>query len=338
MKARFDRDADLSLLRNRKVAVVGYGSQGRAQSLNLRDSGVDVTVALHPQSKSVSRATSEGFVVVTVPEAVLSCDLIALLTPDTAAPEVYRQDIAPHLRSGQALLFAHGFNIRYGTISPPPGVDVVLVSPKGPGKQLRDLYVAGSGLAALLAVHQDASHQADAMALAYACAIGSGRVGVLDSSFAEETETDLFGEQVVLCGGVVELVKAAFETLVEAGYQPEVAYFECFHELKLVVDLMHHQGLRGMREIISDTAEWGGYVSGPRVVNESTRECMRRVLADIRDGSFARAWVDEDAKGRPEFRRLRELERGLGVEVVGARLRQLMTRAPMPRDAEEKTK
>ena len=334
MAIRYDQNADLDLIRQKSVAVVGYGAQGRAQALNLRDSGVGVTVALYSGSKSWSVAENEGFGVVTVAEATQNSDVIMMLAPDTEQPRIYRDQMVSQLRAGQTLMFSHGFNIRYATIEPPGDIDVSLVSPKGPGKQLRDTFVAGEGLAALLAVHQDVSGSADSLALSYACAIGAGRAGVLDSTFREETETDLFGEQAVLCGGVVELVKAAFQTLIEAGYQPEVAYFECFHELKLVVDLMHSGGLAGMRKVISDTAEWGGYVSGPRVVGEESRRGMAAILSDIQDGSFAREWIAEDARGRPKFQRLRTEEAKLSVERIGASLRQLMCEERPPGKAD----
>lgn len=321
---RYEKAADLGLIRDKKVAVVGYGSQGHAHALNLKDSGVDVRVGLQPNSKSRDKARADGLPVLDVKDAAREADVVMLLAPDTAQPAIYQEAIRPGLVPGKTLMFAHGFNIRFGTISPPPEVDVSMVAPKGPGHRVRETYVEGGGVPALLAVHQDASGQADAVALAYAAALGAGRAGVLTTTFAEETETDLFGEQAVLCGGVSELVKAGFQTLVDAGYQPEVAYFECLHELKLIVDLMYRGGLSYMRYSISDTAEYGDYVSGPRVVGEASRRAMRELLSEIKDGSFARRWIAENASGRAEFEAKRKAERELLIEQVGARLREMM--------------
>jgi ketol-acid reductoisomerase len=321
---RFDQDVDPAVARGQRVAVVGYGSQGHAHALNLRDSGVDVCVALRPNSPSRRRALDAGLRVVEIDEATRSCELISLLLPDTAQPDVFNRDILPHLQPGQAVVFAHGFNVHFRTLLPPPSIDVLLVAPKGPGHRLRESFLEGGGLPALIAVHQDATGSADARALAYAWGIGCARVGMLDTTFAEETETDLFGEQAVLCGGVVELVKASFATLVTAGYQPEVAYFECMHELKLVADLMYRGGLTYLRHAISDTAEWGGYVSGPRVVDGDTRQRLQAILADIQDGTFARSLVAETAAGSPNLRASRAEERTLPIESVGAQLRAMM--------------
>jgi ketol-acid reductoisomerase len=320
----YDQDADLSLLDGKTVAIIGYGSQGHAHALNLRDSGVSVVVGLHEGSKSRAKAEAEGLRVLSVSEAAEIAQFIMLLIPDTKQAAVYRSEIAPHLQPGDTLMFAHGFNIRYGQIVPPEGVDVSMVAPKGPGHRLRETFVEGVGIPCLLAVQQDASGKAKANALAYAKAIGGTRAGVLETTFAEETETDLFGEQVILCGGVTALVKAAFETLVEAGYQPEVAYFECLHELKLIVDLLYQGGMSYMWYSVSDTAEYGGYLSGDRVVTDETRRAMRQILSEIRNGSFAEQWIEENANGLPNFLARRRAERAHPVEDVGARLREMM--------------
>jgi len=320
----YDRDVDRSLIRNKKVAVVGYGSQGHAHARNLCDSGVEVVVGLRPGSRSRARAEADGLRVESVADAAAWADTIMLLAPDTEQPRIYAEEIAPHLRPGKTLMFAHGFNIRYGTITPPPGVDVSMVAPKAPGHRVRELFAEGGGTPCLLAVYQDASGSARANALAYAWAIGGTRAGVLETTFAEETETDLFGEQAVLCGGVSALVRAAFETLVEAGYQPEVAYFECLHELKLIVDLMYRGGLNYMRYSVSDTAEHGDYVSGQRIVSEETRYEMSQVLKEIQDGSYARNWIAENEKGRPWFEAERQRQQSHLIEQVGASLREMM--------------
>ena len=320
----YDRDADRSLIRDKKVAIVGYGSQGHAHALNLRDSGVNVAVGLRPGSRSWPRVEAEGLRVMSVADAAAWADTIMILAPDTAQPRIYHQEIAPHLRPGKTLMYAHGFNIRYGTIEPPPGVDVSMVAPKAPGHRVREVYTEGGGTPCLLAVHQDASGSARANALAYAWAIGGTRAGVLETTFAEETETDLFGEQTVLCGGVSSLVKAAFETLVEAGYQPEIAYFECLHELKLIVDLMYRGGLNYMRYSVSDTAEHGDYVSGQRIVSEETRYEMSQILKEIQDGTYARNWIAENENGRPWFEDERQRQQHHLIEEVGASLREMM--------------
>jgi ketol-acid reductoisomerase len=320
----YDKDADLSLIRNKRVAVVGYGSQGHAHALNLKESGVAVKVGLPPTSKSIAKAKAAGLEVAAVPEAAAWADVIMVLAPDTVQAKLYEQDIAPHLAAGKALLFAHGFNIRFGTITPRKDVDVAMVAPKGPGHRVRETYQAGGGVPALLAVHQDATGTAKHVALSYASALGAGRAGVLETTFAEETETDLFGEQAVLCGGVSELVKAGFETLTAAGYQPEVAYFECLHELKLIVDLMYRGGLSYMRYSVSDTAEYGDYVSGPRLVDAKVKDTMKKVLEDIQNGTFAKRWIEENENGRPWFNETRKRETEGQIETVGEKLRSMM--------------
>jgi ketol-acid reductoisomerase len=320
----YDSDAAIERLQNRPIAIIGYGSQGHAHALNLRDSGLDVHVGLRAGSKSRARAESAGLRLRAVTDAVDEAELIMLLTPDTGQAALYCTDILPHLTAGKTLMFAHGFNIRYGRITPPAGVDVSMVAPKAPGHRVREVFVEGGGVPALVAVHQDASGHALDDALAYAKAIGCTRAGVLLTTFAEETETDLFGEQAVLCGGVSALVKAGFETLVEAGYQPEVAYFECMHELKLIVDLLYQGGLNYMRYSVSDTAEFGDYVAGPRIVDERARATMRELLADIRDGSFAQRWIEENDSGGASFARRRQQETVHEIERVGRDLRRMM--------------
>jgi ketol-acid reductoisomerase len=316
--------ADLERLSGKRVAVIGYGSQGHAHALNLRDSGIGVVVGLHEGSASAERARAAGLRVGTVDEAAREADLVSVLIPDPVAPTVYRERIAPHLGPGDTLLFAHGFNVHYGEIAPPEGVDTILVAPKSPGDMVRREFQAGRGVPALVAVHQDASGHAPATALAYAAALGCTRAGVLETTFADETETDLFGEQAVLCGGFSALVKAGFDTLVEAGYDPRLAYFECLHELKLIVDLAYANGLSGMRAEVSDTAEFGDYVSGGRVVGEQSREAMREILAEIRSGAFARRWVEEWNSGGACFRSMRQREGGHLIDEVGVGLRSRM--------------
>jgi ketol-acid reductoisomerase len=313
------------LIQEKRVAIIGYGSQGHAHALNLRDSGVIVRVGLPATSRSRTKAEVQGFIVSSVAEAAAWGDVIMVLVPDTSQPKLYREAILPHLTPGKTLMFAHGFNIRYGTISLPGGIDVSMIAPKSPGHRVREVFVEGGGTPSLLAVHQDASGSAKALALSYAMGIGATRAGVIETTFAEETETDLFGEQAVLCGGVSALVKAGFETLVEAGYQPEIAYFECLHELKLIVDLMYRGGLNYMRYSVSDTAEHGDYTGGPRIVTAETREEMRRMLAEIRDGTYAEKWIQENEKGRPWFNETRRKEQNQLLEEVGARLRAMMT-------------
>jgi len=320
----YDRDADLSLIRAKRVAIFGYGSQGHAHALNLRDSGVTVRVALPAGSRSRAKASAAGLTVVEPAEAAAWADVLMILVPDTAQAVLYRDAIQPSLAAGKMLMFAHGFNIRFGGIVPPDNVDVTMIAPKSPGHRVRELYVEGGGTPALVAVHQDATGQALALALSYGSAIGVGRAGIVETTFAEETETDLFGEQAVLCGGVSALVKAAFETLVAAGYQPEIAYFECLHELKLIVDLMYRGGLNYMRYSVSDTAEHGDYTGGPRIVTDQTREAMRQMLKEIQSGEYARKWMSEHDAGRPWFNATRARERTQLLETTGAALRQMM--------------
>ncbi len=320
----YDKDTDPSLIRARKVAIIGYGSQGHAHALNLHDNGVDVRVGLRPTSKSWAKAESAGLTVQSVADAAAWADTIMLLAPDTSQAAIYNEAIAPNLKAGKTLMFAHGFNIRYATITPPPDVDVSMVAPKAPGHRVREVFVEGGGTPALLAIHQDASGHAKTDALSYAYALGATRAGVLETTFAEETETDLFGEQAVLCGGVSALVKAGFETLVEAGYQPEIAYFECLHELKLIVDLMYRGGLNYMRYSVSDTAEDGDYTAGPKIVTEDTKHAMYQILQDIQDGSYAMNWIEENEKGRPWFNEQRRLQQDHLIERVGSQLRQMM--------------
>jgi ketol-acid reductoisomerase len=323
-KIYHDNDADLKLIQSKKVAIIGYGSQGHAHALNLKDSGVQVRVGLSLSSTSKNKAQHAGLTVSDVASAADWADVIMVLVPDTTQPDVYQKSIEPYLTAGKTLMFAHGFNIRFGTITPPKDVDVSMIAPKSPGHRVRELYRDGAGTPALLAVHRDASGQARALALSYGKALGVTRAGVLETTFKEETETDLFGEQAVLCGGVSELVKAGFGTLVEAGYQPEIAYFECLHELKLIVDLMYQGGLNYMRYSVSDTAEHGDYTGGPRVITDETRAEMRKMLAEIQDGTYAKKWISENKAGRPWFNATREREQDQLLERVGAKLRELM--------------
>lgn len=320
----YDKDADPNLIKSKEVAIIGYGSQGHAHALNLRDSGVKVVVGLRPGSKSWSQAEAEGLEVKPMDQAAQWADTIMLLTPDTTQPAIYEAHIAPHLGAGKTLMFAHGFNIRYGTITPPAQVDVSMVAPKAPGHRVRELYQEGEGTPSLLAVHQDTSGKAKSNAISYAFALGSTRAGVVETTFTEETETDLFGEQAVLCGGVSGLVKAGFEVLVEAGYQPELAYFECLHELKLIVDLMYRGGLNYMRYSVSDTAEHGDYTGGPKIVTEETKYVMNQMLKEIQDGTYAEAWIEENEAGRPWFNEQRKKEQDHLIEKVGSDLRGMM--------------
>ena len=323
-KMYYDADADLSLLKGKTVAILGYGSQGHAHALNLKDSGVEVVVGLYPGSKSWPKAEAQGLRVATTAEATAQSDIIMMLLPDPAQPAVYRDHVAPNLKAGKMLMFAHGFNIHYGQIVPPADVDITMVAPKAPGHRMREIFVQGPGVPALVAVHQDASEGARALALAYAKGIGCTRAGVLDTTFKEETETDLFGEQVVLCGGVTALVKAAFETLVEAGYQPELAYFECLHELKLIVDLIYEGGMSYMRYSVSDTAEYGDYTRGPRVIDDNVRQTMEEILAEIQEGIFAREWLLENQAGRTVYAALKRQNAQHPIEEVGKDLRAMM--------------
>jgi len=320
----YDSDADPSIIRGRKVAVLGYGSQGHAHSLNLRDSGVDVRVGLRPGSKSRAIAEEQGLRVLDTNEAADEADAIVVLAPDTAQKAMWADGLSEVVRPGDALIFGHGFNVHFGFIAPPEGVDTLLVAPKSPGHIVRRMYERGQGVPGLVAVQQDATGGALGIGMSYAQALGLTRAGVLQTTFAEETETDLFGEQAVLCGGVSHLVQAGFETLVEAGYQPEAAYFECLHELKLIVDMIYEGGLSWMRHSVSDTAEFGDYVTGPRIVTDETKREMKRILAGIQDGTFARQLIDEIENGSPEFTRMRAAGRDHGIERVGRELRAMM--------------
>jgi len=326
----YDDDADLSIIQGRKVAVIGYGSQGHAHALSLRDSGVDVRIGLPEGSKSRAKAEEEGLPVGTPAEVSAEADLIMILAPDTAQRHIYAQDIAPNLADGDAVFFGHGFNIRYGLIEVPSNVDVAMVAPKGPGHLVRRQFVDGKGVPALIAVEQDASGNAQALALSYAKGIGGTRAGVIKTTFKEETETDLFGEQAVLCGGASALVQAGFEVLTEAGYAPEVAYFECLHELKLIVDLMYEGGIARMRYSISDTAEYGDLTRGPRVVTPAVKEEMRKILGEIQDGTFATEWVNEDDAGRGNYKKLQQEGEQHPIEEVGKKLRGLMSWVDRP--------
>ena len=320
----YDDSADLSLIQGKNVAIVGYGSQGHAPALNLKDSGVSVRVALGAGSRSRAKAEADGLTVTSGAEAAAWADVVMVLAPDTKQRAIYDESIAPNLQPGNMLMFAHGFNIRYKTIAPPADIDVTLIAPKAPGHRVREVFLEGGGTPALIAVAQDATGGARNLAMSYAKGLGVTRAGVIETTFAEETETDLFGEQTVLCGGVSALIKAGFETLVEAGYQPEIAYFECMHELKLIVDLIYRGGLNYMRYSVSDTAEHGDYTGGPRVVTDDTREAMRRVLKDIQDGTYAEKWIAEDKAGRPWFMAQRKAEQEHQIETVGRELRGMM--------------
>ena len=323
-KIYYDKDSNLDLIKGKTIGIIGYGSQGHAHAQNLRDSGCHVIVAEAPGSEGWKAAQKAGFKVTSAAEVTKHADIIVMLAPDNLHPLIYHESIEKELSKGKTLMFAHGFNIHYSQIVSPPDVDVSMIAPKGPGHILRRLYIEGSGVPALVAIHQDASGKAKDVALAYAKGIGCSRAGVLETTFAEETETDLFGEQTVLCGGVSSLVKAGFETLVEAGYQPEIAYFECFHELKLIVDLMYQGGLNYMRYSVSDTAEYGDYTRGPRVINDLVKEEMEQILAEIQDGSFAREWILENQAGRPSFNAMKRKEAEHPVEIVGKELRAMM--------------
>lgn len=324
-KMFYEKDTNLDLLKGKKVAVIGYGSQGHAHALNLHESGVDVVVGLYEGSRSWDRVKEAGLEVTTVAEATRVADIVMVLLPDEKAAKVYKEEIAANLEAGNALVFAHGFNIHYGQIVPPANVDVFMVAPKGPGHMVRRTYTEGSGVPCLIAIHQNATGNARDLALAYSNGIGGARAGVLETTFKDETETDLFGEQAVLCGGCTALIKAGFETLVEAGYAPENAYFECLHEMKLIVDLMYQGGMAAMRYSISDTAEYGDYMIGNRIVTDETKKEMKKVLTEIQDGTFARNWLTENQVGRPQFNAVRRMEAEHPIEKVGKELREMMS-------------
>ena len=321
----YDQDADLTLLEGKKVAMIGYGSQGHAHALNLHESGVDVVVGLYEGSKSWNVAKEAGLEVMTASEAAKAASVIMLLLPDEKQAKIYRESIAPYLTKGDYLAFAHGFNIHFGQIAPPEDVNVIMIAPKGPGHTVRSQFQEGKGVPSLIAVHQDPSGNSKEIALAYAKGLGAGRAGIFETSFREETETDLFGEQAVLCGGITALMKAGFDTLVEAGYQPEMAYFECVHEMKLIVDLIYQGGLSYMRYSISDTAEYGDYTTGNKIITDETKKVMKEVLKDIQEGTFARTWLLENQVGRPYFNARRRMERESLLEKTGAKLRSLMS-------------
>ncbi len=321
----YEQDGSLAPLQNKTVAIIGHGSQGHAHALNLRDSGIDVVVGLHSASKSAGKARAAGLDVLGVSDAAKRADVVMILIPDHLQGEVYRKEIAPHLTAGKTLMFAHGFNIHFNEIKPAAGIDVSMIAPKAPGHRVRELFTEGVGVPALVAVAQDASGEALKNALAYAYALGCLKAGVIETTFKEETESDLFGEQAVLCGGVSELIRAGFETLTEAGYAPEIAYFECLHELKLIVDLIYEGGLSYMRYSVSDTAEYGDYTRGPRIVTGQTRAEMKKILGEIQSGEFARAWLEENRTGRKNFLKMREAAKDQPIERVGADLRSMMT-------------
>jgi ketol-acid reductoisomerase len=323
-KIYYEKDAKLELLKGKKIGIIGFGSQGHAHAQNLRDSGCEVLVAEAKDTEGWKAAKKAGFKVTDAATVAVECDIIVMLVPDTLQAKVYREAIQKGLSAGKMLMFAHGFNIHFGQIVPPDNIDVTMIAPKCPGHMLRRVYTEGSGAPAIVAVHQDASGKAKDIALAYARGLGCLKAGVIETTFAEETETDLFGEQTVLCGGVSSMVKAGFETLVEAGYQPEIAYFECFHELKLIVDLMYQGGLSYMRYSVSDTAEYGDYTRGPRIVDELTKDRMRQILAEIQTGSFAREWILENQAGRPVYNALRKMDAEHQIEIVGKKLRSMM--------------
>jgi len=327
----YEKHGNPSLIKSKKVAVIGYGSQGHAHALNMRDSGVNVCVATYAGSPSAARAKEDGLPVTTIEQATQTCDVIMILIPDEKQKKAYKTSIEPHLRPGQTLMFAHGFNIHFGQVLPPKFVDVTMIAPKSPGHRMRELFVEGVGVPALLAVHQDASGQAKQNAMAYAWATGNLKAGVIETTFKEETESDLFGEQTVLCGGVSALVKTAFEILVEAGYQPEIAYFECLHELKLIVDLFYQGGLSYMRYSVSDTAEYGDYTRGPRVIDSRVRETMKQILGEIQNGTFAKQWIGENEAGRANFNKMREDEARHPIEAVGKSLREMMSFLQKPK-------
>lgn len=323
VKVYYDADCNLDLLKGKTVAIIGFGSQGHAHAQNLHDSGIDVVVGLRPGSKSREKAEAAGLKVMDTAEAAKAGDVVMILAPDQNQPDIYKKDIEPNLEPGNMLMFAHGFSIHFNQIVAPEGVDVTMCAPKGPGHTVRSQYLEGKGVPSLIAVHQDATGKAREYALAYASGIGAGRAGIIETTFKEETETDLFGEQAVLCGGVCELMQAGFDTLVEAGYEPEMAYFECIHEMKLIVDLIYESGFAGMRYSISNTAEYGDYITGPKIVTEDTKKAMKKVLSDIQDGSFAKEWLLENQVGCPHFNAMRKREGAHQLEKTGAELRKL---------------
>lgn len=323
-KMYYDKDSNLDLFKDKTIAIIGYGSQGHAQALNLRDSGVNVIVAEVDGSENYKLAQEHGFKPMSSEEASKKGDIVQILVPDEIQGKVYYNDLEKNMTRGKALVFSHGFNIHFGQIKPPQDIDVYMVAPKGPGHLVRRIYTEGGGVPALIAVEQDATGKAKELALAHACGIGGGRAGIIETTFREETETDLFGEQAVLCGGVTELIRAGFDTLVEAGYQPEIAYFECLHELKLIVDLIHENGIANMRSSISDTAEYGDLTKGKRIITEETRKEMKKILLDIQTGKFAKEWMLENAVGRPEYNRRKHMEENHLIEVVGKKLRKMM--------------
>jgi ketol-acid reductoisomerase len=325
MRVYYDRDADLNLIKTKKVCIVGYGSQGRAHALNLKESGVkDIAIALRPESTTAKKVEADGMKVMSVPEAAKWADLLMMATPDELQADIYRDEIAPHIKDGAAIAFAHGLNVHFALIEPKKTVDVIMIAPKGPGHTVRSEYQRGGGVPCLIAIHQDASGNAHDIALSYACGVGGGRSGVIETSFKEECETDLFGEQVVLCGGLVELIRAGFETLVEAGYAPEMAYFECLHEVKLIVDLIYEGGIANMNYSISNTAEFGEYATGPRIITDETKAEMRRVLKDIQSGAFTSEWIRECRAGQPKFKATRRMNDAHPIEAVGETLRGMM--------------
>jgi ketol-acid reductoisomerase len=324
MQVLFDRDADQSLIRAKRVAVVGYGAQGHAHALNLRDSGVDVVVALHAGARRAADARAAGFRIVSVAEAARSCEVLVMAAPDEVMPDLYAAEIAPHLKAGQTLMFVHGFAVHFGFVKAPAGVDVSMVAPKGPGKALRDAFTRGGGLPCIVAIDTDASGGAEKLAYAYAAALGCGRAGMIASTFAIETEGDLYGEQVVLCGGLSHLIRAAWEVQVEAGTPPELAYFDCLHEVKLLSDLIHERGIAGMHDAISNTAEYGEYVTGPRIIDAHVKDAMRAVMADVRSGKFARDWMAEHRAGAPNLRRMREAAAAHPIEAAGRTVRAML--------------
>src|SRR6218665_2485676 len=325
MKVYYDKDCDLSIIQGKKVAIIGYGSQGHAQACNLKDSGVDVTVGLRKSSATVAKAEAHGLKVADVATAVAAADLVMILTPDEFQGRLYKDEIEPNIKKGATLAFSHGFAIHYNQVVPRADLDVIMIAPKAPGHTVRSEFVKGGGIPDLIAIYQDASGNAKNVALSYAAGVGGGRTGIIETTFKDETETDLFGEQAVLCGGCVELVKAGFETLVDAGYAPEMAYFECLHELKLIVDLMYEKGITGMRHSISNTAEYGDLTRGKRIISETTRQAMRDLLTDIQDGTFAREWIAENRAGQENFQRLRAEGQGHQIEREGKQLRSMMS-------------